>query len=259
MFLRCLIKICLLKKCVSLTLPQYVSIYTNDLMAILYQQNSTSSSIKTVLFDLDGTLLDTAPDMTNALNLLLAEEDKEPLPHELCRDFVSHGSIAMVTLGFGDQQGTAEFERRRQRFLDLYEKNLCVDTKLFNEMDETLVFLEENNFSWGVVTNKPEFLTTPLMQQLNLTDRACSIVSGDTLKERKPDPAPLYLAADQCGCLATECLYVGDAERDIQAGNRANMKTLLASYGYIDESQKPIEWGANGIVEHPSEILDWLG
>jgi len=226
-------------------------------------QSIKSSKIKTILFDLDGTLLDTAPDMTNALNLLLAEEGKAPLSHELCRDYVSHGSVAMITLGFGeaqadDKQSLAEFERRRLRFLDIYEKNLCVDTTLFNGMDETLQFLEENDFHWGIVTNKPAFLTLPLLEELKLHERACSIVSGDTLAERKPDPAPLYLAANQCGTLATECIYVGDAQRDIEAGQRANMQTLLASYGYIDESQTPIEWGANGIVEYPQEILQWL-
>ena len=217
-----------------------------------------SSKISGVLFDLDGTLLDTAPDMTNALNLLLAEENKAPLSTEFCRDYVSHGSVAMVTLGFGDQQNQDEFDRRRLRFLYLYEKNLCLDTKLFDGMDEVLGFLEEHYISWGIVTNKPGFLTDPLLQQLGLYERACSIISGDTIKARKPDPEPLYLAATQCGCLATECIYVGDAERDIEAGNRANMQTLIASYGYIDATQKPIEWGANGIIEHPDEVLAWL-
>lgn len=218
-----------------------------------------SSKISSVLFDLDGTLLDTAPDMTNALNLLLAEEDKAPLTTEFCRDFVSHGSVAMVTLGFGEQQDPDEFERRRLRFLHLYERNLCLDTKLFEGMDEVLLFLEENYIRWGIVTNKPAFLTDPLLEELKLSQRACSVISGDTIPERKPNPEPLYLAASQCGSLATECIYVGDAERDIEAGNRANMQTLIASYGYIDDSQRPIEWGANGVIEYPDEILTWVG
>ncbi len=218
-----------------------------------------SSKISTVLFDLDGTLLDTAPDMTNALNLLLAEEDKPPLSNEECRDYVSHGSIAMVKLGFGNHQNVDDLERRRHRFLHLYEKVLCVDTKLFNGMDKVLDFLEENYISWGVVTNKPGFLTDPLLQQLGLFQRACTIISGDTLSKRKPHPEPLYLAATECGSLATECIYVGDAQRDIEAGNRANMQTLLASYGYIDASQEPILWNANGVIEYPEEILTWLG
>ena len=219
---------------------------------------STTSQIKAVLLDLDGTLLDTAPDMTNALNMLLAEEDKAPLSYDHCRDHVSHGSLAMVTLGFGLKQTDDEIEHRRQRFLSLYEENLCVDTKLFEGMDDTLAYLEARGIHWGIVTNKPAFLTDPLLQELGLYDRACSIVSGDTIPQRKPDPAPVYLAANQCVSLATECIYVGDAERDIEAGNRANMRTLLASYGYIDETQTPENWGADGIVSHPSEILDWL-
>ncbi len=225
-----------------------------------YTNSSTGhlSSISAVLFDLDGTLLDTAPDMTNALNYLLDEEGKKPLSYQHCRDHVSHGSIAMVKLGFGENQTPDELEKRRQRFLHLYEKNLCVDTKLFDGMDETLKFLEEQCIHWGVVTNKPAFLTDPLLQQLGLYDRACSIISGDTLAQRKPDPAPMYLAAEQCACLATDCIYVGDAERDIEAGNRANMRTLIASYGYIDATQTPEQWEADGVVKHPSEILDWL-
>lgn len=220
--------------------------------------NNRATKIKAVLLDLDGTLLDTAPDMTNALNHLLAEEGKSPLSYDYCRDHVSHGSLAMVTLGFGKKQTAEEIEYRRQRFLSLYEENLCVDTKLFDGMDETLAFLEEQGIHWGVVTNKPGFLTEPLLQELGLYERACSVVSGDTIPQRKPDPAPVYRAANECLTLATECIYVGDAERDVEAGNRANMRTLLASYGYIDGTQTPEKWGADGIVAHPMEILDWL-
>lgn len=224
--------------------------------------SKNGSAIGSVLFDLDGTLLDTAPDMTNALNMLLAEEGKNPLSYEHCRDYVSHGSIAMVSLGFGtagkSQQEKAKFEQRRLRFLALYEKNLCVDTKLFKGMEETLRFIEKQGIPWGVVTNKPGFLTEPLLQQLGLDSRACSVISGDTIAQRKPDPAPLYLAANECEVLATECIYVGDAERDIEAGNRANMRTLIASYGYIDSAQKPTQWGANGVIESPSDIIEWL-
>lgn len=218
----------------------------------------TSSKISCVLFDLDGTLLDTAPDISNALNLLLAEEDKAPLTNEACRDFVAHGSVAMIKLGFGDKQDPKDFERRRLRFLDLYEKNLCLDTKLFEGMDEVLYFLEENYFKWGIVTDKAAFLTNPLLQQMGLYDRASSVVSGDSLPNRKPHPEPLYYAANECQKLAPECIYVGDAERDIAAGRSANMQTLIASYGYIDDKQTPIEWGANGVIEYPEEILAWI-
>lgn len=228
-------------------------------MAVLTKSShSSTSGIGAVLFDLDGTLLDTAPDMTNALNRLLEEEGRSPLSYDNCRDHVSHGSLAMIQLGFGKQQTEQETERRRQRFLTLYEENLCVDTHLFEGMEETLRSVEEKGLKWGVVTNKPAFLTDPLMKQLGLFERASSVISGDTLKQRKPDPAPLYLAAEQCACLVTECLYVGDAQRDIEAGRRAHMRTLLASYGYIDSADQPENWGADGIVQHPVEVLDWL-
>ena len=229
-------------------------------MATIDPKINEGSQINAVLFDLDGTLLDTAPDMTNALNLLLAEEGKAFLSDEQCRDHVSHGSVAMIRLGFGESnvENKKVFEQRRLRFLDLYEKNLCLDTKLFVGMDETLLFLEEHNIPWGIVTNKPAFLTQPLLEAIDLFDRACSVISGDTIEQRKPDPAPMFLAANECGVLATECLYVGDALRDIQAGNRAHMTTLLASYGYIDASESPVDWGADGIVEYPEEILQWL-
>ena len=229
-------------------------------MATIDPQMNEGSQINAVLFDLDGTLLDTAPDMTNALNLLLAEEGKAPLSDEECRDHVSHGSVAMIRLGFGEPNVENEkvFEQRRLRFLDLYEKNLCLDTKLFVGMDETLLFLEEHDIPWGIVTNKPAFLTLPLLETLGLRDRACSVVSGDTLQQRKPDPAPMFLAANECGVLATECIYIGDALRDIEAGNNAHMTTLLASYGYIEASESPVDWGADGIVEYPEEILQWL-
>lgn len=218
----------------------------------------TSSNISCVLFDLDGTLLDTAPDMTHALNALLAEENKPPLSHEQCRHYASHGSIALVNLGFTEQQSPEDFERRRRRFLEIYEQNLCLDTKLFDGMAEVLNWLEQNQLSWGIVTNKPAYLTEPLLKQLELFERACSVVSGDTLAVNKPSPEPLYLAATQCQHLATECLYVGDAERDIVAGKRANMRTLIAKYGYIEPHEPIASWGADGVINHPDEILSWV-
>jgi len=121
-----------------------------------------------------------------------------------------------------------------------------------------LDFMDERSICWGVVTNKSAFLTVPLLDALQLRQRACSVISGDDLPERKPHPSPLYHAASQCGLLATECIYVGDAERDIEAGNRAGMITLLASYGYIDDTDTPDKWGANGIIQRIDEVVDWL-
>lgn len=219
---------------------------------------SSPFSTRAVLFDLDGTLLDTAPDMIGALDLLLQEEGLPPVDRKIARQQVSHGAGALVITGFGDQQSEQDYQRRCQRYLTLYEQNLCVDTTLFSGMAETLAYLEQHQILWGVVTNKPAFLTEPLLKALDLYNRASAIVSGDSLPQRKPHPQPLFHAASVSGVLATECIYVGDAERDIEAGNRAGMITLLASYGYIEAKDQPENWGANGIIEEAPEIIDWL-
>ncbi|MDX5334279.1 MAG: HAD-IA family hydrolase, partial [Gammaproteobacteria bacterium] len=146
----------------------------------------------------------------------------------------------------------------RQRFLDIYNENLHLDTELFPGMASLLAYIERHGMNWGVVTNKPAFLTDPLMASLGLTARAACIVSGDTTDERKPHPKPMLHACELAGSSAGECLYVGDASRDIEAGRRAGMATLVALYGYIDEFQKPEEWGADGMINEPREILDWL-
>ncbi len=214
--------------------------------------------IRTVLFDLDGTLADTAPDLAFALNELLTEQNKPTLPIDQIRSVVSHGGKAIIELGFGNASDVSEFEVLRKRFLHIYQENLTNQTTLFPGMDELLTRIETNNLSWGIVTNKPAWLTSPLMKQLNLTNRAASIISGDTLPQRKPHPAPMLLACKETGSKAAECLYVGDAERDILAGNNAGMKTLVALYGYIGANDTPDSWNADGSINHPLEVLDWL-
>lgn len=220
---------------------------------------SSPYSTRAVLFDLDGTLLDTALDMVRSLNILLQEEGVPTVDPSIARQHVSDGTKALVTLGFGKQQTSEQFERRCKRYLTIYEENLCVDTVFFEGMAETIGFLEEHGILWGIVTNKPAFLTDPLLKAMALDDRASVVLSGDSLPQRKPHPQPLFHAASEINLLTTECIYVGDAERDIVAGNRAGMVTLLASYGYIEEGDQPENWGANGIIQYPQEILDWLG
>lgn len=219
---------------------------------------SSAAPIQCVLFDLDGTLIDTAPDMVNTLNYLLSEEGLPPLPYQYCRKFVSHGSAAMIEIGFGKLQSSQDVARRRSRFIDIYAENLCVDTKLFNGMESVLDYLEKSDICWGVVTNKPGFLTLPLMEMMSLRHRACSIVAGDTLSQRKPDPEPMWLATEQCGVSPQHTLYVGDAERDIQAGRNANMYTLLATYGYISDDDDVLSWGAHGKIDQADEIVGLL-
>lgn len=216
------------------------------------------SSLRTVLFDLDGTLADTAPDMAHALNLLLKEKDYEPLPFDTIRPWVSHGGLALVRLGFGEERGDVELENLRQRFLEIYAENLCRETHLFPGIAQLLAMLSENGFNWGVVTNKPGYLTEPLVAQLTIQPPPACIVSGDTTTNRKPHPEPMLLACKQAGSDPHECLYVGDAERDIHAGKQAGMKTLVALFGYITDSEDPETWGADGMIRAPMEVFDWL-
>jgi len=209
---------------------------------------------RAVLFDLDGTLLDTAPDMVGAINLLRIEEGLGPLPFEQLRFHVSHGAARLVAVGFGCAEGD-RFESLRGRFLDLYRGRLCEATRLFAGLDEVLLELEWRNIPWGVVTNKPAWLTDPLIQAVGLGHRAGCVVSGDTLTERKPHPLPLLHAADLLGVSAADCAYVGDAERDIQAGRAAGMRTLVAAFGYISAEEDPRAWMADSIVLAPAGLL----
>lgn len=214
------------------------------------------NKIKTVLFDLDGTLADTAPDLANALNHVLIQHQCSPLPYEKIRPVVSHGGAALIKLGFGENH--PEFDLLYTELLDYYKNNIANETSLFPGMQDLLNHIETNALNWGVVTNKPAWLTCPLLDELKLTTKAATIVSGDTLSERKPHPAPLLHACEQAGSHASECVYVGDAERDIEAGNRAGMHTVVALFGYIAESDTPDQWGAGMLINSPRDLISWI-
>ncbi len=214
--------------------------------------------LKTVLFDLDGTLADTAPDLADALNTVLLNNNKDTLPFEQIRPMVSHGGMALVSLGFGIEPEHPEFEPLRQQLLEIYASGIANKTRLFPGMAELLDFIESAGMNWGVVTNKPAWLTNPLLDALQLSRRTVSIVSGDTLAERKPHPLPLLHACEQAGSQGFECVYVGDAERDIVAGHKAGMKTIVALFGYIGTDDRPDTWGADALLETPQEIQEWL-
>ncbi len=212
-----------------------------------------------VLFDLDGTFADTAPDLAAALNKVRQEQGLPALPFEQIRPVVSHGGIALIKLGFAHiPDNSPEFENLRQRLLDIYKNNLSQLTRLFDGMDELLSELENSAIAWGIVTNKPSWLTDPLMAQLGYSQRAGTIVSGDTTKERKPHPEPLFHACREINRQPEHCLYVGDAKRDIIAGKRAGMKTLGALFGYIEADDNPESWGADALIQHPQEIKLFL-
>jgi len=216
-----------------------------------------SLTLRTVLFDLDGTLLDTAPDMVAALNALRQENLLPPLPYDRVRGAVSHGAAQIVKTGFPDAEG-GRFETLRTRYLEIYRGALARGTQLFPGMERVLDELSRRQLSIGIVTNKPAWLTEPLLNELNLRTRFACVVSGDTVTERKPHPLPLLHAAQLAGVAARECIYVGDALRDVQAARAANMPALIADYGYLLPDEDSSTWGGDAHLAQPLDLLAWL-
>lgn len=212
-------------------------------------------NITTVLFDLDGTLIDTAPDMAAALDMLCDEEQQTCLPYAQVRPIVSNGSVALITLAFGEKLDEATLHRLKTRYLEIYQNNLAVHSRLFDEMEALLRQLEQDNIQWGVVTNKPGWLTDPLMKALGLQHRAACIVSADTTANRKPHPEPMHYACKLTHTNPENCIYVGDAKRDIEAGHNAGMKTVIAEYGYIDDCENIDNWQADYSIQSPEQLL----
>ena len=211
-----------------------------------------------IFFDLDGTLVDTAPDLAFALNSLLTEQGHAPLPYPSIRPVASNGSAGLLGLGFGITPQQDSYRPLQQRFLELYQQNIARKSSLFEGMESVINQLEQSGITWGVITNKPAFLTEPLLRALNLTERAACIVSGDTTQYSKPHPAPMLHACELLNVSPEQCVYIGDAQRDIEAGKNANMHTVLARYGYISDQDQPESWQADRIINHPSEILQWI-
>ena len=216
------------------------------------------SPFNVVLFDLDGTLVDTAPDLGFALNTLLQEEGRAPLDHALIRPVASNGSAGLINLGFGINKEQPEYPALQQRFLRLYADNISRESALFIGMQQVLETLTAHQIRWGVVTNKPAFLTDPLMQQLGLTEQAACIVSGDTTAYSKPHPAPIHHACELLSISPADCIYIGDAQRDIEAAKNAHMRSVIARYGYIQHDEDIDSWQADCIINHPLEILQWI-
>ena len=216
------------------------------------------TAIRTVLFDLDGTFADTARDLARCLNLLLREEGREALPFADIRPQVSHGATALVHLGFGVDANHPDHEPLRQRLLTLYDSNLAVDTVIFDGIESLLQDLTKRGMNWGIVTNKPSRFTDPLMRALGYADRACCLVSADTTANKKPHPEPMLYAAAKAGSRPEQCVYVGDAQRDIEAGRNAGMATLGALFGYLGQEDDPVAWGADGLIEKPAGVLTWI-
>ena len=211
-----------------------------------------------VLFDLDGTLADTAPDLGGALNQLRNESGLPALPEAVLRPHTSAGARGLIGAGFGITPDDDRYPALVERFLAIYESALCVHTGLFDGMGEVLDRIELAGLPWGVVTNKAARFTLPLMRGLDLDRRAASIISGDSVAVPKPDPAGLRLAASQMNIDPACCLYVGDDERDIQAARAAGMPSVAATFGYLGTGRHFRDWGADHIINHPIELIALL-
>jgi len=214
--------------------------------------------VDAVLFDLDGTLADTAPDLGAALNRVRRDRGLEPVALEALRSAASHGARGLLRVGMGIVPGHADYGALRDAFLAHYETALCVATTLFADVDRLLDAIEARRLKWGIVTNKATRYTTPLIEQLGLGRRASAVVCGDTTPFPKPNPAPLLAAARMLAVPPARCVYVGDAERDVTAGIAAGMRTIVARYGYIESHESPDAWPADGDIDRPAALLGWL-
>ena len=215
--------------------------------------------VKAVLFDLDGTLIDSAPDLAGAANDLRLRHGCEPLPYDRLRPMVGTGARGMLQVAFGVVPGDSDFEALRSEFLAIYEARMLRETRVFSAMEPVLARLEAAGLAWGIVTNKHERFAWPVIEGLGLHTRAAARVAGDTTAYAKPHPEPLLEAARRAGVAAQDCVYVGDDLRDIEAGRAAGMRTLAAAWGYLGEGESIEAWGADAILREPAELTAWVG
>ncbi|MCC8996508.1 MAG: HAD-IA family hydrolase [Nitrosomonas sp.] len=214
--------------------------------------------IKAVLFDFDGTLADTAPDLGHALNRQRIMRGLPELPIEQIRPVASAGSRGLLALGFNIKPGDQGYEQMRDEFLDFYAQRLCHDTQLFQGVSELLEQLKLRGLPWGIVTNKPARFTRPLLQLLGLEQQTACVVCGDEVNHTKPHPESLLKASHQINNLPQECIYLGDDMRDVQASLAAGMLPIVARYGYLGNSEPPEKWGTKHLIDHPHELLRYL-
>ena len=206
-----------------------------------------------MLFDLDGTLVDTAPDMVGALQALQSDRGADPVSYEFGRAHVSNGALGLLRIAFPELDESGR-KAMLCDYIDRYAARVSRETTLFAGLESLLDRLDRGSRPWGVVTNKPSHLTVPLLEALALAPRSACIVSGDTLAQKKPDPEPLLHACELAGVSPAATLYVGDAARDIEAGHRAGMKTIAAAYGYITPDDDPRRWGADAVATDTEEL-----
>ncbi|TAK77499.1 MAG: HAD family hydrolase, partial [Gammaproteobacteria bacterium] len=211
-----------------------------------------------VLFDLDGTLLDTAPDLVYALNQLRQEHDLPLLPLSTLRPIISLGSKVMIKRILGIEENSPSFNALREKFLSLYQQHLADSTQFFPGIENVLSYLEERKIPWGIVTNKLTRHTSALLKALRLDHRPVCVICGDSLPTYKPDPAPILYACQLLQQDPQQCLYIGDSLTDVTASKAAGTTSLVALYGYIGEGENPLNWLADGYIQQPIELLQWL-
>jgi 2-phosphoglycolate phosphatase len=214
----------------------------------------STQSNRAVLFDLDGTFADTAPDLAYAINVMRARRDLPPVATEMTRPVTSHGARGLLAVGFGIGPDQPEYGAMREEFLTLYASNLCRETKLFPGMDELLDELDARGVKWGIVTNKAERLAKPLIDLLAVAHRCSCVIGGDTAARMKPHPDPLFAACRAIDLPARDCIYVGDDRRDVDAARSAQMRSIAVRYGYLNGGA-PESWGADAIVDCPQDVL----
>jgi len=216
------------------------------------------SKPKAVLFDLDGTLIDSAPDLGAAADKMRIDRGMSSMDYALYRPMAGSGARGMLQVAFGITEAHANYEVFKNEFLDNYQRAMTVKTTVFDGVDDMLTRLQQQGLMWGVVTNKSQRFTIPLSQQMDLFKTAGAVVSGDTTPHAKPHPAPLFEAARLLGLPPQDCWYVGDDERDIVAGKAAGMVTVAANYGYLGVENEVMHWGADFVIHHPKELADLL-
>jgi len=210
-----------------------------------------------ILFDLDGTLLDTSHDLVTALNQLLKKNQLPTIPFHIARPYAGHGCRGLLKIGMNIDHDHPSYPTLVHELLDFYEKHLFDATRLFSGMDIVLTHLEKNNIPWGIVTNKPKRFTDPLVKKLGLAQRTSCIISGDTLSTRKPNPETILHACNLLNAHPQHSIYIGDTETDVIASKAAGIKSLIALYGYIREDENPYDWQATGYIKNPEEIIPW--
>ena len=218
----------------------------------------SSTKYQAVLFDLDGTLIDTAPDFVLCLNLLRQEHGLTALSDTNIRKVVSDGARAMISLAFGIKEGDAGFEEKKLRFLDLYEQHIAEKSELYPGLEQCLLFCQEQNIPWGIITNKPRKYSELLLTKLGLMNNLATLVCADDVTNAKPNKEPMLKACNEISLPTESCLYVGDHKRDIDAGKNANMPTIAAAYGYVHNEDEAESWQANWTVQSGEELHSLL-